>query len=59
MDFHDLKLCKLTPEESVMISGGDKFMYDLGSAIGRIGGWFSNLSYPSAMYANTMSRRAV
>ncbi len=58
-NLNSFNLSELTPKESELIIGGDKFTYDIGNSIGRIGRWFSNISYPSGSYANVMSIRAI
>ncbi|MBN2763624.1 MAG: hypothetical protein JXR41_11075 [Bacteroidales bacterium] len=52
-----MKIDELTKQEQIEITGGDKFMHDLGRAIGRFfGSYVSNLTSlgPSAMDAAMM-----
>ena len=53
------KVVELTTNEYMDISGGDRFLYDLGNSIGIIGRWFSNISYPAEQYSNVMAIRGV
>lgn len=52
-----MKIEELTTQEQAEITGGDKFLYDLGRAVGRFfGSYVSNLASlgPSAMDAAMM-----
>lgn len=59
MERLNYNVVELSSEESLAISGGDKFLYDLGNSIGRFANWLSNISYPTESYSSVMLRRGV